>query len=222
MDFSYIFIVVILIPFLFYFIIKAFFEKYKKFNCNENITGFDIARKILDSNDMKDTYIVEIKTGDLTDHYDYKQGVVRLSSNVYYGTSLYSVAMAIYCANIAVRSKKNNCLKNIGLIDGLIEYLYGLIGILLLLWVFTMDNSVLLVIILLFISIYLYELVIMPFKLKNIEILVNVANDNEFIEKEFDNDFVNLQRVIILSSLAKAVVLLNKVLVNLIDYIKKS
>lgn len=69
------------------------YRKYKKVNTNGNLSGFEVARKILDENGLKDIYVVETD-GILSDHYDPKRKTVKLSKDIFHGTTIaaYSVA----------------------------------------------------------------------------------------------------------------------------------
>ncbi len=78
---------------------------YKNIKNKEGITGYEVARKILDANGLKDIYIVETK-GNLTDHYDPRRKVVRLSTSVYKGTSIASTAVAAHECGHAIQDKE--------------------------------------------------------------------------------------------------------------------
>ena len=49
--------------------ISVNYKKYKKEQTRKGMSGFEVARMILDKNGLKDVHVVEIK-GELTDHYD--------------------------------------------------------------------------------------------------------------------------------------------------------
>ena len=67
--------------------IKVSYNKYKKESTKSNMTGFEVARKILDANGLKDVHVVETP-GNLTDHYDPQRKVVRLSKEIFNGQLL--------------------------------------------------------------------------------------------------------------------------------------
>ena len=69
------------------------------------MTGYDIARKILDANGLNDVKIVETH-GELTDHYDPSKRVVRLSSNIYSRTSISAAAVAAHEVGHAIQHKE--------------------------------------------------------------------------------------------------------------------
>ncbi|MBQ3056859.1 MAG: zinc metallopeptidase, partial [Clostridia bacterium] len=57
------------------------------------MTGGAVARRILDSNGLSDVSI-EMTRGELTDHYDPRSRVLRLSEGVYHGNNVAAVGVA--------------------------------------------------------------------------------------------------------------------------------
>jgi Zn-dependent membrane protease YugP len=74
---------------------------------SKTISGFEVARKIMDKNKLEDLYIVE-KRGSFTDTYNQNQKVVKLSTSVFNDENLYSLAMSSYIASYAVLSNKED------------------------------------------------------------------------------------------------------------------
>ena len=64
------------------FNVKSTFSKYSKVPSERGMTGRDAARLILDRNGLRHVQVMEV-AGELTDHYDPKANVIRLSSSVY-------------------------------------------------------------------------------------------------------------------------------------------
>lgn len=86
--------------------VSSTYKKYSKKLSMSGMTGFDVARMILDENNLQN---IEIETipGELTDHYDPKAKVVRLSSDVYYGTSMAAIGVAAHeCGHAVQHAKK--------------------------------------------------------------------------------------------------------------------
>ncbi len=81
------------------------YSRFKKVSNDKNLTGQEVARKILDKNGLEDVYIVEV-SGNLTDHYDPSRKVVRLSSDVYHNASVSSVAIAAHECGHAIQDKE--------------------------------------------------------------------------------------------------------------------
>ena len=101
--------ILVLIGFLITLIAQIFvsssYHKYKKVNTKSGLQGFEVARKILDSNGLQNIDIVETK-GELTDHYDPTRKVVRLSTDIYHGSTVASNSVAAHECGHAVQDKE--------------------------------------------------------------------------------------------------------------------
>lgn len=82
--------------------VKSTYSKYNKLNTRNGVTGFDAARRILDANGLYNVGIERI-AGELTDHYDPRANVIRLSAAVYSSTSAAAVGVAAHEAGHAVQ-----------------------------------------------------------------------------------------------------------------------
>lgn len=78
---------------------------YKKFSKNATVshmTGLDAARRILDAHGLQHVKIEQI-AGELSDHFDPRANVLRLSKAVYGGSTVASVGIAAHEAGHAVQ-----------------------------------------------------------------------------------------------------------------------
>ncbi|GGA61419.1 zinc metallopeptidase [Ornithinibacillus halotolerans] len=82
--------------------VKSTYKKYSQVGTSSMMTGAQVARKILDDNGLYDIEIQETK-GMLTDHYDPRKKVVRLSSGIYHGQSMASSAVAAHEVGHAIQ-----------------------------------------------------------------------------------------------------------------------
>ncbi len=82
--------------------INSAYNKYSQIPSRRGMTGADVARYILNKNGLYDIP-VELTGGHLSDHYDPRTRVVRLSSGVYHGTSLASLGVAAHEVGHAVQ-----------------------------------------------------------------------------------------------------------------------
>lgn len=82
--------------------VKATFSKYSKVSSKNGLTGSMAARRILDTNGLYNVRIERI-SGDLTDHFDPKAGVIRLSDSVYNSDSVAAIGVAAHEAGHAVQ-----------------------------------------------------------------------------------------------------------------------
>ncbi len=82
--------------------VKHTFNKYNKISNSRGMTGAQAARMVLDRNGL--SYVrIEHVNGSLTDHYDPKDNVIRLSSSVYNSASIGAVGVACLEAGHAVQ-----------------------------------------------------------------------------------------------------------------------
>lgn len=88
------------------FKIKASFSKYSKVNSTNGYTGAQVARILLDDAGLFNIP-VEIAPGKLTDHYDPSKRVMRLSEEVYYGTSVAAIGVAAHETGHAIQHKEH-------------------------------------------------------------------------------------------------------------------
>lgn len=99
-----IYIISILITLIAQILVSTSYSRYKKILNSKDYNGYDTARKILDSNGLEDIMILETK-GNLTDHYDPKRKVIKLSTDIYHGSSIASVAVAAHECGHAIQDK---------------------------------------------------------------------------------------------------------------------
>lgn len=98
-------LMIIFIPLLADFYVKGTYKKYLKKDCSKKLCGQEVARMILDKNGLQDVYVVKTN-GTLTDHYDPKRKVVRLSEAVYSGETISSLAIAAHECGHAIQDKE--------------------------------------------------------------------------------------------------------------------
>ncbi len=80
--------------------VQSTFNKYSK--VRSGMTGYDSARAILDANGLRHVQIERV-SGNLTDHFDPKTNVIRLSESVYGATTAAAVGVAAHEAGHAVQ-----------------------------------------------------------------------------------------------------------------------
>ncbi|MBE7048701.1 MAG: zinc metallopeptidase [Ruminococcaceae bacterium] len=84
------------------FKVKHTFQKYGTVHSRQGRTAAQVARRILDENGLTAVSIERVG-GSLTDHYDPKTNVIRLSDSVYDSTSVASLGVAAHEAGHAVQ-----------------------------------------------------------------------------------------------------------------------
>ena len=86
------------------FLINNRYNKYKNVRSSYNVTGKDVARKILDANGLSNINVLEV-AGNLTDHYDPTKKTVNLSTDIYKDSSIASIAVAAHECGHAIQDK---------------------------------------------------------------------------------------------------------------------
>lgn len=97
-------LLIVIIPALAQLFISINYNKYKRIFNESKITGQEVARKILDKNDLEKIYVVATG-GNLTDHYDSSRKVIRLSKDIYDNASIASLAVAAHECGHAIQDK---------------------------------------------------------------------------------------------------------------------
>lgn len=99
-------LLILLIPAIAQGYVSSSFSKYKKIENKEHLSGQEVAEKILKNNDLNNVYVVETE-GSLTDHYDPTRKVVRLSKEIFHGTSIAAMSIAAHEVGHAIQDKEN-------------------------------------------------------------------------------------------------------------------
>ena len=86
--------------------VNTTFKKYSKQLSRRNITGAEAAQRVLSANGVSNVRIERV-SGKLTDHYDPKTNVIRLSDEVYNSTSTAAIGVASHEAGHAVQYAKS-------------------------------------------------------------------------------------------------------------------
>lgn len=82
--------------------VNSTFNKYLKVRSNNGYTGAQVARRILDANGLYNIPI-QLTNGHLSDHYDPRKKVLRLSNAVYNGSSIASLGVAAHEVGHAIQ-----------------------------------------------------------------------------------------------------------------------
>jgi len=86
--------------------VKSTFKKYSRQLSASNISGAQAAQRVLYANGLTNTRIERI-AGSLSDHYDPKENVIRLSQPVYDSTSTAAIGIACHEAGHALQYAQN-------------------------------------------------------------------------------------------------------------------
>lgn len=84
--------------------LSSTYKKGKEILSRSGLSGCEVARKILDSNGLSDVYVVQTE-GILSDHYDPRRKVVRLSKDIFHGSTIAATAVAAHECGHAIQDK---------------------------------------------------------------------------------------------------------------------
>lgn len=82
--------------------LKSKFREYSKIPVNYNLSGKEVAEKMLHDNGITDVTVLSVD-GELTDHYNPEKKTVNLSADVYLGRSISAAAIAAHECGHAVQ-----------------------------------------------------------------------------------------------------------------------
>lgn len=99
------FVLLMIIPFWAQSKVKSTYKKYAKKATSSHMRGAEVARKILDENGLYDVHVEETK-GVLSDHYDPRKKVVRLSRDNFHGDSMAASAIAAHEVGHAIQDEQ--------------------------------------------------------------------------------------------------------------------
>lgn len=142
--------------------VKSTYKKYSQVPTSSYMAGAQVARKILDDNGLYDVRVEETQ-GVLTDHYDPRSKVVRLSTDNYHGHSMAASAVAAHEVGHAIQDyeeygflKFRTALVPVANFGSNISFFFILAGI-----IFDLSNMLLLGIIFMSAAV-LFQLVTLP------------------------------------------------------------
>lgn len=98
--------IALIVPLLAQAKLKSTYAKYKEVRSSSGMTGAQVARTILDGNGLHGVAVEQIG-GRLSDHYDPRSKVVRLSPDIYRGQSLAAAAVAAHEVGHAIQHQES-------------------------------------------------------------------------------------------------------------------
>ena len=85
--------------------VSSTYKKYRTVRTMNGYTGENVARMMLDSAGLYDVPVVETR-GELTDHYDPRSRVVRLSTDIFHGSSIAAAGIAAHEVGHAIQHQE--------------------------------------------------------------------------------------------------------------------
>ena len=172
-------------------IVSASYSKYKKKLNNKDLTGYDVARKILDKNKLNDIIILETK-GNLTDHYDPARKTIKLSTDIYHGSSIASLAVAAHECGHAMQDKdgykpmriRNKIIPTVNICTR-IGYLAIIIGAI-------FSYKLIEIGIILLLALLAFQIITLPVEFNASKRALNELKTNRFLDKDETKDAKNM------------------------------
>lgn len=142
--------------------VKGTYEKYRRVYNKRGITGAQVAQDIMRRNGLN--LPIEMISGVMTDHYDPRSKVLRLSSEVYNGTSVASCAIAAHEVGHAIQDDREyyplrfrNSLVPVANIGSQLSMIFIMVGLFIPRLLFFLDIGILL-----FTAAVLFQIVTLP------------------------------------------------------------
>ena len=85
--------------------VNSTYRKYRDVRTMNGYTGEQVARMMLDAAGLYHVPVLETR-GELTDHYDPRSKVIRLSSNIFHGASVAAAGIAAHEVGHAIQHKE--------------------------------------------------------------------------------------------------------------------
>lgn len=168
-------------------LVKSRYSKYSKITNMRGITGADAARTVLEANGVYGVRIEEI-SGTLTDHYDPRTNVIRLSSDVYRSKSIASVGIAAHEAGHAVQYAKNYAPIKVRAAIVPLARFGPMFGVILILIGFMLNSmNLALAGVLLYAAVFVFQFVTLPVEFNaSRRALTAIRETNLLYEQEYD------------------------------------
>lgn len=183
MDNYVFFLLILVIPLIAVIRTSFIYSKYKE-NNKAKLSGFEVARKILDENNLKDMYIVEVK-GTSNDYYDYNHKAIKLSTDIFHGETITAEAVAAFYSVQAILDKEENKFYRFrAFLLPITKFCTYITYILFLIAMSTNDYNMLMVSIALEFIIIVFHFITLPIDFETNKRAIKYLNDYELLDKE--------------------------------------
>lgn len=165
--------------------VSSAYNKYSKIENSRHLTGRDVAYEILNQHGLSDVQIYEVK-GHLSDHYNPSNLTLNLSSEIYHGTSIASLAVAAHECGHALQHQegyKPLTFRNIIVPVCNISQTIGWVAILL--GLFIGKSSIAWLGVLLMSLMLLFQIVTLPVEFDASARALSILNDRYLTEDEY-------------------------------------
>ena len=142
--------------------VSSTYSKYSKVMAQNGMTAYDVARSILDNNNLQEVPIERV-AGNLTDHYDPRSRVLRLSETVYNSSSVAAIGVAAHEVGHAIQDEREySPLKVRGALVPIVSFSSSASWVLIILGLVLSSMGLIQFGILLFSAVVVFQLVTLP------------------------------------------------------------
>lgn len=172
-------------------------NKYFQYGAKNNMTGYQVARKMLDDNGLQDVTIQEGNVNNklLNDNFNPVTKIITLSNRIYYGKSITAQAVAAHETGHAIQHKNNYSFAALRLkLVPALNIVNALFLPLFLLSLFTFNPIFFLIIIAFFLLTFLFQIVTLPVEFNASKIAFKYIKNSDI---RFSNaEFIGIQKVL--------------------------
>ncbi len=162
--------------------VNSTFNKFKKVGNSRGYTAYDVARRILDMNGLANVKIERVQ-GHLSDHFDPKANVVRLSDSTYQSNSVAAIGVAAHEVGHAVQHatsyapiKIRNTIVPVVQISSYAAFPLAIIGIIL------SNTTMIYAGIILFAAVVLFQIITLPVEFNASRRAIKTLESNYILE----------------------------------------
>ncbi len=164
------------------FNVNSTFNKFKKVGNSRGYTAFDVARRILDMNGLTHVKIERVQ-GHLSDHFDPRTNIVRLSDSTYQSNSVAAIGVAAHEVGHAVQHatsyapiKIRNAIVPVVQISSYAAFPLAILGIIL------SNPTMIYAGIILFSAVVLFQLITLPVEFNASRRAIKTLESNHILE----------------------------------------
>ncbi len=194
-DYTYLVFVLpaIIISMIAQFKVSSTFAKYNRITNARRITGADVARRILDSNGLSSVVIEHVR-GNLTDHYDPKSRVLRLSDSVYNSSSIASLGVAAHECGHAIQHARGYAPLSVrNSVFPVVRISSSLSVPLIILGLMVNTSSLLMLGIILFSAVVAFQLITLPVEFNASKRALNILSESNYL---YDDELSGAKKVL--------------------------
>ncbi len=195
--------------------VNSAYSRYLTITCKKGYTGEMVARMLLDRNQLSEVDIRLSEKGKMSDYYDPRLKSVRLSNEVYYGSSISSIAIAAHEVGHAIQDAQHYgflSLRNILLPYVNISSQFGWLAIII--GFFTNSSSFLNIGLVLLVVMSLFQVITLPIEINASTRAIKLLEANNIIVEEEQEGVSNMLRAAAftyIASLASSVMFIMRI-----------